>query len=468
MAQITLKPLATQHQAYQALANPEVSIVFFGGAANGGKSWFICESRLVNALRYPGYRSFIAREELKRLMQSTYVTWNKVCKYHKIPEGAWHYNGQYNYIEFTNGSRIDLIDLKYLPADPLYERLGSTEYTDGAIEEAGEVDFRAFDVIKSRIGRHMNAEFNLHPTLLITGNPKDNWTKRLFYKPWKDKTLPSDTVFIQSFYTDNTFTDSVAYGKQLAKIADESTKSRLKDGNWDYDADPAKLINDDAILDLWTNTTHGSEPFLTGDVARYGSDYTALFVWKGLSLLKACVHRKQGTDQTEVRARDTLAEYSVPYSQAIFDEDGIGGAVVDHLSGVKGFIANTRPTINPANGLPENFENFKAQCAYKLAEMINTHKMSIHKNFELDTNIPGFNEGVFREYLIQELKQVRTKDADRDGKLKLMPKDEIKVNIGRSPDLLDNFIMRMFFEFQNYGDVEGFSNEFGMYSTTYA
>lgn len=463
---ITLTPLAPQHRAYQALANPQTSIVFFGGAANGGKSWFICESRLVNALRYPGYRSFIAREELKRLMQSTYVTWNKVCKFHQIPDTLWHYNGQYNYIEFTNGSRIDLIDLKYLPADPLYERLGSTEYTDGAIEEAGEVDFKAFDVIKSRIGRHMNTEFNLHPTLLITGNPKDNWTKRLFYKPWKAGTLDPSITFIQSFYTDNTFTDAEAYGKQLSKISDEATKSRLKDGNWDYDADPAKLMADDAILDLWTNHIKGTDRFLTGDVARYGSDYTALFVWEGLALLKAYVHRKQGTDQTELRAKDILAEYNIPYSQTVIDEDGIGGAVVDHLSGVKGFTANTRPTVNPTTGLPENYENLKTQCAYKLAELVNTHKMAIHKNFELETNILGMTTESFKEDLIQELKQVRTKDADRDGKLKIIHKEDIKVNIGRSPDLLDNFIMRMFFEFQNYGDLET-HQEFEMYTTQY-
>ena len=32
------------------------------------------------------------------------------------------------------------------------------------------------------------------------------------------------------------------------------------------------------------------------------------------------------------------------------------------------------------------------------------------------------------------------------AKLKLLPKDKIKENIGRSPDYLDNFIMRMSFE----------------------
>src|ERR1035437_1525919 len=249
---ITLKPTFKQHQAYEALKDPTKDIVFLGGGAGGGKSWLICESRLINAIRFPGYRSFIAREELKRLMQSTYITFTKVCKFHHIPESLWHLNGQYNYIEFTNGSRIDLIDLKYLPADPLYERLGSLEYTDGAIEAAGEVDFIAFDVIKSRVGRHMNTELNIHPSLLITGNPKDNWTKRLFYKPWKNNLLPPNIAFIQSLYNDNPYT-AESYGKQLATISNEATKARLMDGNWDYDADPATLMSYDAITDLWTN-----------------------------------------------------------------------------------------------------------------------------------------------------------------------------------------------------------------------
>ena len=60
----------------------------------------------------------------------------------------YKYNGQYNYIEFFNGSRIDLLDLQYKPGDPLYERYGSIEYTGGWIEEGGEVNL---DVYKRQI-----------------------------------------------------------------------------------------------------------------------------------------------------------------------------------------------------------------------------------------------------------------------------------------------------------------------------
>jgi phage terminase large subunit len=54
--------------------------------------------------------------------------------------------------------------------------------------------------------------------------------------------------------------------------------------------------------------------------------------------------------------------------------------------------------------------------------------------------------------LIEELEQVRTKDADKDNKLQILPKDTIKAIIGRSPDYSDAMAMRIFYEIDsNYG-----------------
>src|SRR5262249_33599216 len=157
------------------------------------KSWAICESRLINAYKYPGYKSFIGRHELKRLMQSTYVTWQKVCNFHGIPRDEWKLDGQLHVIRFINGSTIDLLDLQYKPSeDPLYERFGSLEYSDGAIEEAGEVHPLAREVLKTRVGRWRNGDLGINPSLLATGNPKKNWTYHLFYKPASKDELPAD------------------------------------------------------------------------------------------------------------------------------------------------------------------------------------------------------------------------------------------------------------------------------------
>ena len=437
--EITLKPTYKQHLAYQALEDPNIDTVFLGGGAGGGKSWTICESRLVKCYRYPGYKSYIGREELKRLMQSTYLTWVKVCAYHNIPKDDWKLNGQYNYIEFKNGSRIDLLDLKFLPTDPLYERFGSLEYSDGAIEEAGEVEFLAYDVLKSRVGRHLNKELGIKPCTLITGNPKKNWTYTEFYKPFKNGTLPSNTAFIQSLYQDNEYT-AEEYGHQLAGIKDTATKQRLMFGNWEYDDDPATLIDYDAITDLFTNTiTESDEKFLTVDAARYGGDKIVFTRWKGLRAYKITYKQKQGTDITEDDIRDIAKDEQIPFSHIIVDEDGVGGGIVDHLKGIKGFVANRRPfdvwDTKEQKMVPGNYESLKAQCTYLLADKVNKHELAV--NCE-DVKI--------REWVIEELEQIKAKDMDKDGKLRLVPKEEIKEIIGRSPDFADTLMMRMYFE----------------------
>jgi len=442
--QITIRPTLKQHQVYEALKDPNINEVFFGGGAGGGKSWLICESRLINCYLYPGYKSFIGRTELTRLMQSTYLTFLKVCAKHKIPSTEWKLNGQYHYIEFANGSRIDLLDLALKPSDPLYERFGSLEFSDGAIEEAGEVPFMAYDVLKSRIDRHENRELGIKANLLITGNPKKNWTYREFYKPWSNGFLEKDKVFIQSLYGDNPYTAD-SYGKQLARIKDKVTKQRLMFGNWEYDADPTTLMNYDAIIDMFTNTAkQSSDKFLIADIARFGKDKTTISLWVGLKTYKILTYAKQGIDQTIEVIKQLARDEEIPYSNILIDEDGIGGGVIDGLRGVKGFIANTPQIKDIDENKLTDFKSLKAQCAYKLADYVNNHKIEVRTE----------DEDV-RDLLIEELEQIKSKDPDKDSKLNIISKEEVKEAIGRSPDYSDLFLMRMFFELKpaGYGAV---------------
>lgn len=452
----TIQPSAKQDLAYRMLANDFTSYLLFGGGAGGGKSWFGCEWLLTNCYRYPGTRWFIGRKERSRLYNTTFVTWKKVCAFHKIPQSDWVLNQQLNYIEFVagdaKGSRIDLIDLAYQPSDPDYQRFGSLECTGGWIEEGGEVDFLAYDVLKTRIGRQMNVEYGLVPAkMLITCNPTQNWLYRIFYKPWKKGLLPRNLAFIQSLYKDNPYTRDV-YEVQLNSITDDTMRARLRDGKWEYTDDDLKLMSYDAICDLFINQVElDITGYFSGDIARKGADKIVLAAWKGFNLYRLDTKSKQSTVTTEQDIRDILIGEKISMTKAIVDEDGIGGGVVDHLTGVHGFMGGRSPILKAdeeiedrqaIQNLPDsyfkkpNFKNLRTQCYFLLADKVNFRQMAITAPL---TDLQ-------REQIIEELEQIKKVDTAPDAPLQIVPKDEIKMQIGRSPDYADTLMMRMYFE----------------------
>jgi hypothetical protein len=331
-----------------------------------------------------------------------------------------------------------LIDAKKNPSDPFYERMGSTEYTGGALEEAGEIDFIAFDVLKARVGRHLNKEYNIKPKILITCNPKKNWLYHNVYKPFKEKKLEKDFAFIQALYNDNEHT-AESYEEQLSSISDKTMKQRLMFGNWEYENDPRTLMQYDAIVDLFTNTvlpTKG-EKYLTADVARYGNDKSVLSIWKDFTCDEILIYEKTGLDFLGEEIKRILREKQIPFSKCIIDEDGVGGGVLDYLRGAKGFMANRQAFPNRLTGKPDNFNNLKSQCSFLLADFVNAHKIAIRTEDES-----------IKQQIIEEFEQIKSKDETIEGRLQVESKDKIKEILGRSPDIGDALMMRMYFELE--------------------
>lgn len=444
---LEIHPTEKQYIAYQALADPNIREIHFGGGAGGGKTWLGAESRIMRAYAWPGYKSFIGRNELKRLLATSYVTFQKVMKFHQIPPSDWHFNAKYNYIEFKNGSRIDLLDLAFMPSDPMYERLGSYEFTDGGwVDEAGEVAFMAIDILGTRGGRHLNEEYGIIPDSLYTYNPNKGWVYRV-YKAWKEGTLPKDTIFIQSLYGDNPYTKDI-YGAQLSRIKDPAMRARLKDGSFEYDSDPTALMDYDSVLDMFTMSVDDGDKAMTVDVARHGVDKTVIYLWKGWRVYGVRIYAKQDTAVTSKKVKDLAKEEKIPYSRSVIDEDGIGGAVVDQNQGMRGFIANSSTLDNPITGEPENYANLNAQCSYVTADKVNKHEVAIDiEEGQFQSQVPGVTLEVFKEQLAEEMEQVKSRDADKDTKLKVCQKEDMKNYLGRSPDFWDTLKMRALLEY---------------------
>ena len=426
-----------QGVAWDYLTDKSTQYVLFGGGAGGAKSWLGCVWLLLMCYEYPNSKWFVGRKELKRLMGSTYITFLKVCNAYKVPATAFKLDGKYNVISFSNGSRIDLLDLAHQPTDPLYERFGSLEYTGGWIEEAGEVEFMCFDVLKTRIGRHENDKFGLNPAkMLLTCNPTQNFLYRIFYKPFSEGRLPDNMKFVQALHDDNPFASS-EYSSQLDGITDPVLKARLRDGLWQYNADSMNLMNFDSIMQMFVNPVQlDYRRFLTADVARYGSDKIVYGIWQGLDLIEVIEKEKQATTVTETDIRELLAKNQIPYNHAIVDEDGLGGGIVDHLYGINGFMGGRSALIDPKFTEKRNYKNLRSQCYFLLGDRVNRHEVRVSAELS-ETQ---------RELLITDLQSIKRMDTVADAPLQVIPIDEIKDAIGRSPDYSDMLMMRMWFE----------------------
>jgi len=205
-----------------------------------------------------------------------------------------------------------------------------------------------------------------------------------------------------------------------------------------YLAEPSEdkdhLITNDSIKDLFTNdfVSKDNKKYLSIDVARFGKDSTCIMLWKGLRVEDIIIIPECSILELLERVKVIAKNHNIPRSQIIVDDSGVGGGLTDTLK-CKGFISNARALKE--KGKDQNYKHLKAQCYYKLSEYINSSKIFV-----------SCTDDKIIRMLSEELEQVKmTKEIDVN-KLDIITKDEVKRIIGRSPDLSDSLMMRMYFE----------------------
>jgi phage terminase large subunit len=434
---IELEPKQTI--AWDYAFDGETSELGYGGAGGGGKSWFAAGEFLIYmCIVFPGTRWLLGRDELITLKRTSLITFFKAAAKHGLkPNVHFRYNKQESNVTWFNESEIILMNMSYEPSDPLYLRFGGLELTGAVVEESNEVSVTGLQILKTRIGRWKNDEYNIKPLLIETFNPDKGHIYHRYYKPWRENKLPPFRKFVRALPTDNPYL-AKSYIENL-KTTDKVTRERLLEGNFEYDNDPALLMDVDAIGDIFSNSVDTSdEKYMTIDVARMGMDKTVIKCWEGLRAYKIATIPKSRLNALVDEAERIRQEEKIPLSHVIADEDGVGGGVVDFM-GCLGFIGNATPfkELDPLTGemKPSNYQNLRSQCYFKLADMVNKRLIAVECDSE-----------EVKELIIEDLEQIKRKDADKDGKLRVIPKDEIKQKIGRSPDYSDTLMMRMYFE----------------------
>lgn len=441
--EIKLSP--KQIQAMEALKQPTVNEVLYGGSAGSGKTRLGVLWLIMQCFTYPGSRWVMGRAVLQRLKETSLRSFFDVTRELGIatPAGKYYnFNQQNNTISFYNGSEIILKDLSKQPSDPMYDSLGSLEITGAFIDECAEVDQMAKNVLMSRI-RYRLDEFGLTPKLLGTTNPSKNWTYHEFYKPAQNGELAPHRRFIPALPMDNPWLPQSyieSFNNQPKSIRD-----RLFHGKWEIEDDPMALmtfddivhafdnrsiliVNDGQILGTSCNGVEDTDAYITVDVARLGDDKTVIVLWRGLAAVEFQTLEKKTTDVTVGIVRDLQQKHGVIAKNIIVDSDGVGSGVVDQLRGCTSFVNNAR-AINE-----ENYSNVKSQCYHALADAVTRHEIYVGCEFTK------------RNTIIEEFEQVRRGRGDDLKRVSVVGKDEVKKTLGRSPDYSDAIMLRMHHE----------------------
>ena len=425
-----------QVEMLKALEDDIHTEIFLGGAAGGSKSFTGCLWQIKRRLQYRGSRGFLARAKLKDLKQSTLLTFFEVCKKLGLVLGKdYKYNSQMGVIKFSNGSEEYLKDLFLYPSDPEFVSLGSTEYTDGFIDEMGDITGQAYQIIKSRI-RFKLDEFGLIPKTGMGSNPCKTFVYREFYKKNRDKELEDYKIYIPASVYDNPFI-SDHYIENLKRL-DTKNRERLLNGNWEYDDDPTKIFDYDGIIDMFTLDAERGDKYCIVDQAGFGRDRCMITYWDGLFVTE--VEMMDNISAKELDER--LVVRKIPRSHCIVDEVGVGFGLKKEMPEIIGFVANAVPLKKKKETEDDqgvhNYKNLRSQCWFELANHVNKGMIGIYRGILSE----------IKDLLVEDLEVMKQMDVDKDTSLRVISKQELKDTgaLNRSTDAGDVWMMRMYFE----------------------
>lgn len=460
-----------QLQGYQLFLRPEISIICFGGGAGGAKSTLVCFLSILTCSQYPGIKWGLFRKTASNMRKTLYPTMREMLNIMGMVQDVDYKDRVLSagYLEFANGSRIEFNELDWKPSDPEMAGIGGREYTYAAIDEAGEIAERAFDIVRSRIGRWKNKEYKLTPKLICTCNPSTNFLRERFYDHYANSDSPTKaeeyavwedgtywdyesesyktaySCFVRSTAFDNPFLDK-NYIPTLMKQP-PSERRRLLGGDWNFASDdnslfPIDLLTKSIAYDLpeveyqnvaLENGVIGGnvekekvavfKKFIGVDVADKGKDRTVVSLIDNNVLVDQRVLDIGRIDPEAPISRlyaDKLEEYAVRhgftknYAKNIWVEDNGVGAGLRDMMRTKGW-AITAYTATSKDRSKYYYQMYLDMDAGE---------------FRIYDKINGKDQ-LFRELGVHTFEMVNQEP-------KVLKKESIKQELGRSPDLADS------------------------------
>ena len=170
------------------------------------------------------------------------------------------------------------------------------------------------------------------------------------------------------------------------------------------------------------------QKFLTIDVADMGDDHTVMYVWDGPKILKSTIYGKVEAMQSAGNAV-ALAK-ATDCTAIIGDAGGLGAPVMQRIRELAGSEMDVIPVNGAEKSMKEEFRNMRAEVWFTAGQLLQEGQACLPDDPTLMADLTA------PVYTI------------RSGKILIQDKDEIKRELGRSPDQGDACVLGLWYASQ--------------------
>jgi len=433
--QFTVELSHQQTLAWDALHDPKMREVGYGGGKGGGKSvlgcvWVYC--RCLELIREfhlkpsdnPIKVGFMGRKKGVDFRATTLETWKRF-----IPKDAYYIREQVQEIVVHNTVKIQFGGLDVPQGETIREKFNSAEFAFVFIDQAEETVPAEVDVLRGAMRliipdptdpADLKPEDRRKPhyMTLYTANPARCWLRDEFISaPTKEQ------VFIRALPNDNPY-----LGEEYVKTLQFAFRHRPEllsaylGGNWDSFEGNDQLIKEAWIRNAQKQRFHHADVrrVLVCDPARFGDDETVIYLMEETNIVKQWIYGQKDTAHT---VNLLFVEYTQNDKPLIvIDSCGIGGPMLDRLQEMGANAIGINAAENAEN--VARYVNRRAEIWVKAADKLADGQVSLN----VDDNI-----------LIGQL--CTPKYTLPGGRYLIQDKKEIKGTLGRSPDRADCYVM---------------------------
>lgn len=318
--------------------------------------------------------------------------------------------------------------------DKNYERLRGLELTAVFPDEASEFDDEFFEILPSLFrteAYHIDTGERLKHYAYYTTNPKPgkNYLKRTFIDPRTRKTHLGDHNFIPSLAKDNPL-NPPGYWESAFKEMSEPVKRMLRDGDWDVDASEFVIIPASTFVEVTVAGVSDRTPVSGGiDIGLGAPDLSMVYANNAQGQMFEYDSFAEYDTMNQVDRLRKFCDHVKSHNGSVFiDSSGVGKGTADRLSQLyPGMIQHVNFGEGPAEEkrkkTTKTFQNRRAQLYWWAREDVTDRQFRVALDEDLNEEL----ENTWYE-----------EDA---VKIKIIPKEEIKAKIGRSPDRADAFVL---------------------------